>query len=74
MDEISILRADYYSNGKIIPLVITFSDGSCESISSVKEVKWQKGGKECLIHCSTRNGDITLCYTDSKWRAIRVDK
>ena len=73
MSEISILRADYYIDGTIVPLLISFSDGSNEHITAVESVKWFNNGKECLIQCTTPTKKITLHFSNPKWKIVSVD-
>lgn len=73
MNEISVIRADYYSDGRIYPLLISFSDGSCEHISLVRSTKWIDNGKECVIHCTTPTKELTLHFRNSKWKIANVD-
>lgn len=72
MGEISILRADFYSDGTVIPLFISFPDGKSEHISSVQNVKRTENGKGCIIHCSTPTKNLTLIFSDSKWNISYV--
>lgn len=73
MNEISVLRADYYSDGTIHPLLISFSDGSSEHISLVRSVKWKDNGKECEIHCTTPTKELILHFRNSRWRITYVE-
>ncbi len=73
MNEITILRADYYSDGTIVPLLISFSDGGSEHITAVQSIKWLGNGKECVIRCLTPTKKITLHFSNSKWKIINVD-
>ena len=73
MNEISVLRADYYLDGTIVPLLISFSDGSNEHITAVESIKWFGNGKECLIQCTTSTKRITLHFSNPKWKIVSVD-
>lgn len=73
MNEIAILRADYYSDGRIIPLIITFSDGKSELISAVKKIQREDNGKKYVVYCSTPSRDLELHFHNSKWRIERSD-
>lgn len=73
MKEISILRADYYMDGTILPILISFSDGSNERITAIESIKWLGGGKECLIQCTTSNKRITLRFSYPQWSVESVD-
>jgi len=73
MNEISVLRADYYSDGTIVPILITFSDGSSEHISLVRSIKWVRNGKECFICCRTPTKELMLHFCNSRWKIEYVD-
>lgn len=73
MNEISILRADYYSDGSIVPLFISFPDGSSEHITLVQSIKWCGNGKECFIRCTTPTKKLTLHFSNSRWKIANVD-
>ena len=73
MNEIAVIRADYYSDGRIIPLIITFSDGKSEFISAVKKIQREENGKKYIVYCSTPRRDLELHFHDLKWRIERSD-
>lgn len=73
MDEISILRVDYYSDGAIVPLLISYPDGSSEHITAVQSIKWMCDGKECFIRCLTPTKKIALHFTNFGWKITCVD-
>lgn len=73
MNELSVLRADYYSDGAIVPILISFPDGSSEHITAVQSIRWFSDGKECFICCLTQTKKITLRFSDSKWKIVHID-
>lgn len=73
MSEISILRADFYMDGTIVPLLISLSDGSNEHITAVESIRWFNNGKECLVQCTTLTKKITLHLSNPKWEIVSVD-
>ena len=73
MSEISILRADHYMDGTVVPLLISFSDGTNEHITAVESINWFDNGKECLIKCTTQNRKITFHFANPKWKIVSVD-
>lgn len=72
MNEIAVLRADYYSDGTIIPILLTFSDGKSEVISSIKEIKREDNGKKHIVHCTTAGKELILCFQNAKWSVENV--
>lgn len=46
MGEISILRADFYSDGTIVPILVSYEDGRSEFISSVRSVEKTELGED----------------------------
>lgn len=73
MGEISILRADFYSDGTIVPILVSYEDGRSEFISSVRSVEKNRTGRGCIIHCSTLTKNLTLIFSDSKWKITYID-
>ena len=67
MNEIAVLRADYYKDGTIIPILITFSNGKTEAISSVKKLKREDNGRRYVIHCTTPARELILHFQNAKW-------
>lgn len=73
MNEIAVLRADYYSDGTILPILLTFSNGKSEMISSVKSIRREENGKKHIVHCATAAREIILCFQNAKWSVENVE-
>ena len=70
MRRILIVRADYYNNGSIIPLGITYDNGEMEFVQTVLQYKRSGGEKGNEIHmfcCTTNRGEICLSFDSLKW-------
>lgn len=72
MNEIVVLRADYYSDGTIVPILLTYSDGRSEIISSIKSIRREDNGKKHIVHCTTVARELTLCFQNAKWSIENV--
>lgn len=70
--KLSVIRADYYSDGTIVPILITFSDESSEPISLVRSIHRIGAANECLIYCATPTRELTLHFSESKWKIVNV--
>ncbi len=73
MNEIAVLRADHYTDGTIVPILITYSNGKTEIISSVKKIVREGNGKRHIIYCTTAaNRDLILHFHNAKWDIVNV--
>ena len=64
-----IVRADYYSNGEIIPLGITDNQGYSQYLRKVKVNK--KSDSELHFDCLTNTGKkVVLLFSKGKWKVI----
>lgn len=71
MGKVAVVRADYYSNGTVIPLGITYEDGRTEYINQVFEdrVSLSLGGqKNHFITCKSGDKLMTLSFRDGEWQ------
>lgn len=71
MGKVAVVRADYYSNGIVIPLGITYEDGRTEYINQVFEdrVSLSLGGqKSHFITCKAGDKIMTLSFRDCEWQ------
>lgn len=65
-----LVRADFYPNGTIIPLCVTFSDGKSIYIKNtrIKEISCGKNGKcYVLYNCHTDIGNLSLKLENNIW-------
>lgn len=67
MTNLVVLRADFYSNGTILPIVITYADGQSEHISAVRETRWSRAKQEYIVRCSTPTRELMLRFRNMKW-------
>ena len=70
MDNVSIVRADFYKNGKIIPLGITYESGRnviIKKIISENNIISSNQENMCNYKCLTDNGIINLTYRNNAW-------
>ena len=74
MGKVAVVRADFYSNGTVIPLGITYEDGRTEYIKQVFEdrVVLSLGGEKThFITCKSDNQLFTLYFIDCTWRVFQ---
>lgn len=67
MTNFVVLRADFYSNGTILPILITYADGKSEQISAVRETGWLPAKQEYIVRCSTPTRELLLRFRNMKW-------
>lgn len=73
MKKISVIRADFYSNGIVMPIGITYDDGETELISKVVDSNMSVnalGEREYKILCETKNKKLMLRFKDSVWEIL----
>ncbi len=61
-----IVRADYYPNGKIIPISITFNQKTYFIKSCVETNKNSSDSNKKYL-CNTINGNVVLIFLEGKW-------
>lgn len=65
-----IIRADFYSNGQILPLSITTIEGKTTYIKNILSTKvevLQNGLNKHSFVCCTNNGILSLVYVNNHW-------
>lgn len=67
MTNLEVLRADFYNNGTIFPLMVTYADGNSEHISAVKEIRWSPTKQEYCVRCATPTRELLLRLRNMKW-------
>lgn len=65
-----IVRADFYPDGSIIPLCITFENGISMYIHQIKETEkivGKSGSWEYNYHCFLKDKEFFLSYKNNMW-------
>lgn len=73
MKKIAVVRVDYYSNGRILPLGITYDNGEVDYINQIldnKVILTEYGNKIYYIVCRSGEKSICLLYNDYIWEII----
>lgn len=60
-----IIRADYYSNEKIVPISITLNNNTLHIFSF--DSRKESSKNTTLFFCCTTNGEIILKYSKGVW-------
>ena len=74
MGNVAVVRADFYSNGIIIPLGITYEDGRTEYINQVFEDRVSlsfDGEKAHFITCKSDDQLFKLSFKDCTWQVFK---
>lgn len=73
MEKVAVIRADFYSNGIIVPLGLTYDDGRTEYINQVLEDRVSLLGDEKahFITCKSGNQLLTLSFRDCTWQVFK---
>ena len=62
-----IVRADYYPNGDIIPLCVTFSNGESFFIDSITSLENNFETNKVFYHCLSKSTKIILSRQKNLW-------
>ena len=62
-----IVRADYYPNGDIIPLCVTFSNGESFFIDSITSLENDFEANKVFYHCFSKSTKIILSRQKNLW-------
>lgn len=73
MTNLVVLRADFYSNGTILPIMITYADGQSEHISAVRETGWSPATRAYIVRCSTPTRELLLRFKNMKWEIFDAE-
>lgn len=74
MENLAVVRADFYSNGIIIPLGITYENGEVDFINQMLEDKISvssHGNKIHSISCKSGERIVKLLYKDCAWKLVQ---
>ena len=66
-DKNIIIRADYYPNGEIIPLCVTFSNGDSFFLNRITKIENDFHERRIIYHCSIKDKKICLIYQKNVW-------
>ena len=70
MEKINVVRADFYSNGEIVPLGITDSWGKTKYINRVLKTERRTGAKGGIAYqfvCEINEEKIILFFRNGQW-------
>ena len=62
-----IVRADYYPNGEIIPLCVTFSNGESFFFDSITNIEKDFETNKVLYYCLSKSTKIILSRQKNIW-------
>lgn len=62
-----IVRVDYYPDGQIIPLGITYSSGESIYINRVLSVTKDLSSMTTTFRCKSKDEEFNLIYANFKW-------
>ena len=62
-----IVRADYYPNGEIIPLCVTFSNGESFFFDIITNIEKDFETNKVLYYCLSKNTKIILSRQKNTW-------
>ena len=62
-----IVRADYYPNGEIIPLCVTFSNGESFFFDIITNIEKDFETNKVLYYCLSKNTKIVLSRQKNTW-------
>lgn len=65
-----IIRADFYPDGRIMPLGVTDDCGNTSFIKKIIKVEKISLNKY-KFYCITDNGDMLIIYNKGEWRCIK---
>ena len=75
MEKINVVRADFYSNGAIVPLGITDSLGNTKYINRILKTERRtsrKGSIELRFVCKISEEIIILFFRNGQWELDNV--
>ena len=70
MRKVNVVRADFYSNGKIVPLGITDNLGNTKYIDRILQSERQftsKGSVAFRFVCTTKEEKFILLFKNGQW-------